>query len=200
MKPTIDEVLARSNPWPMSSDARLRESTQGLVEDAQAHEARKRFHRPLLSKLWLIPSIGLGGLALTAGALVVDNALFPDLPLAIDYVTDTGVAVSCTAQIMGGSIFTPAAAEVVNYFQDRDVSGYGQKIYEHALVLTGDAVATAENTPASSSWVPGEGNWLDDKLAFNQSLVDYLIINTQIELNLSGNDGSLTSDCTGKLH
>lgn len=198
-KPTIDELLSDSDPWAGRDDANIRDGVQRLVQQTQADEINARSRR-VRKGLWVIPVVGLGGLALTAGALVVDHALFPDLSVPIEYVTDTDVTVSCTAQIEGGSMFSANSGAVVKYFEDRDTSGYGQQIYEHALVLTGDVEPTSANTPPSNSWIPGDGNWLDDTDAFNMSLVDYLVINTQIDLDLSGDGGWLTSDCTGQLH
>jgi len=199
-KPTLDDLLADSTPWVPDNDVQLRKSVQLLVEETRNDKYRKRSRRRR-STLWLIPTVGLGGLALTAGALVLDNALFPDLPIPIEYVTDTGVSVSCTAQISGGTMFIANSDAVVKYFEGRDPSPYGQKIYEHALVLTGGTEATPNNTPPGNQWVPGDGNWIEDeKFAFDMSLVDYLLINTQIDLGLKGDGGELVSDCTGQLH
>jgi hypothetical protein len=198
-KPTIDVMLTGSNPFPMTNDDGLRASVRELVTESRVAAGKKR-SRIMRSKLWLIPAIGAGGLALTAGALVTNNMLFPDLPIRIEYTTDTGTSVSCTAQIEGGSMFEANSDAVVKYFRGRDLSGIGQQIYNHTLVLTGDAKATPENTPKSNVWIPGEGNWLSDESAFSMSLVDYLVINTQIDLDLKGDGGWLTSDCTGQLH
>lgn len=192
-QPTIDELLAGSDPWARADDDRLLASVSDLVSESRRLPSRPR------RLLWIIPAVVAGGLALTAGALAVDNALFPDLPIAIEYTTDSGVSVSCTAQIEGGSMFVADSDRVVRYFESRDLSGLGQQIYDHAMVLTGDHAPTAENTPASDTWIPGEGNWLDDDFAFSMSLNDYLIINTQIDLGLSGDGGWLSSDCTGQL-
>jgi hypothetical protein len=196
---SIDELLRGSDPWSITATPDVQASVQQLVADTQSAAAEKPVRRRW-SKLWLVPLIGVGGLALTGGALAVDAALFPELPIAINYTTDTGVAVSCTAQIEGGSMFSSNSTAVVDYFKSRDLSGIGQQIYNHAMVLTGDAVPTAENTPESNSWVPAESNWVQDRSAFNMSLVDYLVINTQIDLGLHGDGGWLTSDCTGQMH
>lgn len=199
-KPTLDELLSSSTPWAPNDDERLRESVRLLVQNSRTEHVRKRSRR-WRSALWLIPAVGLGGLALTAGALAVNGALFPDLPIPIEYVTDTGITISCTAEISGGSMFIANSNAVVKYFENRDTSEYGQQIYEHALVLTGEVEATPENTPPSNQWIPGEGNWIEDEdFAFRMSMVDYLIINTQIDLGLTGDGGELSTDCTGQLH
>jgi hypothetical protein len=199
-KTTLDELLTASTPRMPGNEAQLRDSVQMLVQETRTDHVQKRSRRPR-SKLWRIPAVGLGGLALTAGALVVDNALFPDLPIPIEYVTDTGVTVSCTAQITGGTMFIANSNAVVKYFDGRDLAPYGQKIYEYTLVLTGETEATPANLPPSNQWVPGEGNWVEDeKFAFDMSMVEYLLINTQVDLGLKGDGGELTSDCTGQLH
>lgn len=194
-RPTLDEALRASNPWNGSADSGLTAEVARVVRQT-ARDASPAPRR--LLKWWLFPAIGLGGLALTAGA---HQAVFPDVPIKIDYVTDTGTAVSCTALVSGGSIFDSHSDSVVGYYHGRDMQGIGQKVYEHALVLAGDTTATADNTPKSDTWAPELGTGIEDEhFAFNMSLVDYLIINTQIDLHLDGNDGSVMSDCSGQLH
>lgn len=197
----IEDALADSNPWTTPDDPALSASISELVADsrvAAAAETARARRRPL----WVLPLAGVAALALTAGAVVVtDNLLHADLPIAIDYVTDTGVNVSCTAQIQGGSLFTPRANQVIDYYRTHDFSDVGQRIYDYALVLTGDRPATPGVLPKSSIWVPEPGHYLGDQDAYFQSLTSFLLTDIQVDLHFSGSgDSWMTSDCTGRMH
>ena len=198
---TIRQALSDSNPWTTPDDAALSASITELVSDSRIEAARERT-RTRRRALWLAPIAAAGALALTAGAVVVtDNLLHADLPIAIHYVTDTGVNVSCTAEIEGGSFFAPREAQVVDYYRSHDFSQVGQQIYDYALVLTGDREPTPGVLPKSSVWVPEAGHTLADQDAFFHSLTNFLLSNAQIDLHLTGSgDSWLSSDCTGRMH
>ncbi len=194
-KPTVDELLKGSARGYDASPATVA-ALHAVVTDARRPAGRVRKPR---RALWLIPGAMLAVGALTAGAVFVDDLLRADLPIAVEYTTDTGVAVSCTAQIEGGSLFAPRSAAVVEYYETHNFDDVGQRIYNYAQVLTGEQAAGPDTLPASSEWIP-EGEFLADHDAFNFSLVSFLLTDTLVELNISGSGGAeLTSDCTGQL-
>ncbi|MGL3150788.1 hypothetical protein ACSS7Z_10550 [Microbacterium sp. A82] len=194
-KPTLDELLTgsgRDYTPPASTSAAL----DSVV--AEARRSASRVRKPARA-LWLIPGAIVAVGALTASAVVVDNLLHADLPLAVEYTTNTGIPVSCTAQIEGGSLFATQPHAVIEYFQTHDFSGIGQRIYDYALVLTGDTEATPGVLPASSQWIPTD-EFLSDDEAFSFSLTSFLLTDALVELDISGSgDSWLSSDCTGQL-
>lgn len=193
--PTVDELLAGS-----ARDYAPSRSTAAALDAvvADARRASSQVRKPRRA-FWLIPGVMVAVGALTAGTVIVDDLLHADLPIAVKYITDTGVAVSCTAQIEGGSLFKPQSDAVIEYYQTHDFEGVGQRIYDYAMVLTGDQEATAGVLPISSEWIPEEG-FLSDEEAFSFSLTSFLLTDTLVELDISGSGGSqLSQDCTGQL-
>lgn len=196
-KPTVDELLAASGRDYVPSAA-TRDVLDCVVADMRDLAPTRSTSRRQRA-FWLVPGALLAVGALTAGAVVVDNLLHADLPIAVEYTTDTGVTVACTAEIEGGSLFAPQSATVIEYYQTHDFSDVGQRIYDYALVLTGDKEPASGVLPASSGWVP-EGEFLSDQNAFSFSLTSFLLTDTLVELNISGSgDSSLSSNCTGQL-
>ncbi|MFE6734235.1 hypothetical protein [Microbacterium sp. NPDC057650] len=196
-KPDIDDLLAGS-AGRYEPSAATRASLDALVTQTRAAAGARRPRRHRL--LWVLPVAVLGVGALTAGAVVVDDLLHADLPIAVEYTTDTGVTVSCTAQIRGGSLFSPQKDEVVNYYRTHDFSGIGERVYDYAMVLSGDHQATPGVLPKSSEWIPEEGSFAPDVAAFSQSLTSFLLTDALVDLGIGGSgDASLTSDCTGQL-
>jgi len=197
-KPTVDDLLTGSRPRFESSVA-----TEAAL-DALVLQARDA--RPAATKrhaLWLMPAAMLTAGALTAGAIVVDQYLHVDVPIAIEYTTDTGVTVACTVQIEGASFFSPQPAEVMNYYKNHNFTGTGQKIYDYALVLTKDRQGTRALLPKSVDWLPDDDFVAySDKTALNDSMVSFLLLDVVIDLGLGGTSGdaNLSSDCTGQLH
>lgn len=198
--PTIDEVLSRSSPSVAPSIA-TEAALDALVletRDAGTHRHATRRRRAA----WLIPGAVLAVGALTAGAVVVDRYTRVDVPIAIEYTTDTGLTVTCTANIEGGSFFAPKPAEVIDYYKTHDFTGIGQRVYDYALVLAGDREGTPDVLPRSVAWIPDE-DWTGypDDAALSQSLVSFLLIDVTLDLGLEGSGGAdLRSDCTGPLH
>lgn len=149
---------------------------------------------------WLVPGAVLAAGALTAGGVVVDDLLRAKLPIAVEYVTEAGVTVSCTAEIRGGSLFSPHRNEVVDYYQTRDFTGIGQRIHDYATVLTGDNQPAPGVLPKSSQVVPQHGQYYADAEAFSFSLTSFLLTDAMVDLGIAGSgDAALTSDCTGRL-
>ena len=158
--------------------------------------------------LWLIPGAIMAVGALTAGTVAVDQMTRIDVPIAVEYTTDTGVTVSCTAHIES-SYFSPRFAEVTEYYKTADFtsSGLGQRIYDYALVLAGDKKSTPNVLPDSVLWLPGkEGaeGWEPQGglSALTESMYDFIGLDVENELGLAtgSGGGQLESDCTGQLH
>lgn len=194
-KPNVDELLTASarEYAPSASTAVVLDA---IVADTQRIASQVRKPKRAVR---LIPGALLAVGALTAGAVAADNLLSADLPIAIEYTTDTGVIVSCTAEIEGGSLFAPQPDAVIAYYQTHDFKGIGQRIYDYAQVLTGDEPASDGVRPASSEWIP-EDEFLSDDEAFFFSLTSFLLTDALIELGISGSgDSWLSSDCTGQL-
>jgi hypothetical protein len=195
--PTIDELLAGSRREYVPSAA-TKAALDATVADTRAARTFASRRSPRRRAMWLIPGGVVMVGALTAGAIVVDDLLHADLPIPIEYTTDTGIAVSCTAEIEGGSLFARTSDEVIDYYRTHDFEGIGQRIHDYALVLTGDRAPEPGLMPRSSEWIPEEG--LSDADAFSYSLTSFLLTDTLIELGITGSgDSWLTSDCSGRL-
>jgi hypothetical protein len=199
-KQTIEDALARSNPWTPSDGSTLRSTVDQISAESRVaaiSQKRRRAH----NALWILPTAGAVVIALTAGAVVTDNLLHVNLPISIAYTTDTGAAVTCTVHIEGGSLFAPVSNEVINYYQHHDFTGVGQKVYNYALVLAGDRPVSAGVLPKSSRVVPAAGGGYDDRFAFTVSLNSFLLGDTDVDLGIQGSgDEEMKSDCTGQLH
>jgi len=196
-KPDLDELLAGSRPAfapKIATEAAL----DALVFETKNAGGRTRTRRAL----WLVPAAALAAGALTAGAVVVDQYTRIDVPVAIEYTTDTGVHVECTANIEGGNFFSPQPAAVINRYKTYNFTGVGQRIYDYAVVLTGDEVGTSAVLPDSSEWLPDASfPGYSEELALSHSMGSFLLLDPAIELNLNGNtEAELTSDCAGLLH
>jgi hypothetical protein len=198
-KQTIEDALTRSNPWTTPEEPGLRAELSAFVTQSRVAASADR-KRKLRRQLWLVPIAGAGVLALTAGAIVADNLLHADLPITIEYTTDTGVEVACTVQIEGGSLFAPQSDRVIEYFRTHDFTGIGQRVYDYALVMAGDREPDPSVFPESSIAVP-EGEGYSDRGAFMFSLTSFILTDPQIALDINGSGGAwYTSDCTGQLH
>ena len=191
----VDELLTGS-AREYAPSAETIAALGAVVADARRCASRRR--KPRLG-LWLIPGAVVAVGALTAGAVLGDELLRADLPIAVEYTTDTGVAVSCTARIEGGSLFAARSHEVIAYYEHKDFEGVGQRIYDYAQVLTGERPAAPGVLPASSEWIP-TGEFLSDDEAFSFSLTSFLLTDALVDLGITGSGGSsLRSDCTGQL-
>ncbi|MCK6065181.1 MULTISPECIES: hypothetical protein [Microbacterium] len=147
--------------------------------------------------------------ALTAGAVVADQMTRLDVPIAVEYTTDTGVTVSCTAHI-ASSLFSPRLAEVTEYYTAHEFAadGIGQRIYNYALVLAGEKEGTSADLPDSVGWLPGDendGGWepQSGRSALTESMLYFIVLDVENELGLAaGRAGAaeLQADCTGQLH
>ncbi|MGO2520968.1 MAG: hypothetical protein ACTH8F_12660 [Microbacterium sp.] len=198
---SVDEVLSDSGPTITPSVA-TSAALDALVMEAQSAAGGDRRLRQRKA-LWLIPGTVLALGALTAGAFVVDRVTRVAEPIAIEYTTDTGVTVSCTATVQS-SAFTPNMAAVTEYYETNDFadSELGQRIYEYALVLADDKVGTAADLPTSIAWLPDENfEPYDDRQALADSMLSFVVLDVVLELGLyDGGQGGLSSDCTGQLH
>ena len=107
-------------------------------------------------------------------------------------------------QIEGGSFFAPKPTEVIDYYKSHDFTGVGQRIYDYALVLTGDTQGTWDVLPDSAGGLPDDDFQYSDEAALSHSMSLFLVWDVVLELGLedvSGGVGAeLSSDCTGQLH
>lgn len=198
---SVDELLSESIPEFAPSvtteaalDALVLETRTAATEKSRARRRRA---------LWLVPGGVLALGALTAGAFVADMVTRVEEPIAIEYTTDTGVLVSCTATVES-SAFTSNMAAVTDYYKSHDFSAsdLGQRIYEYALLLAGDKVGTPADLPRSVAWLPDETfEPYDDGLALASSLHEFLIGSVELELGIyDAGRSTMASDCTGQLH
>ena len=203
-KPTVDELLSGSGPSFAPSVA-TEEALDALVLETKAARVERRTSRRRRA-LWLVPGVFVAVGALTAGAVVVEQYLSVDVPIAIEYTTDTGVTVACTAHV-GASFFAPKGAEVIEYYQTHDFSGLGQQVYDYALVLHGERPSTPDVLPKSFVWHPSEVSEAGpDGSAFVESLLDFLVLDVILEFGLEdtggefGGSAGLETNCQGELH
>lgn len=207
-KRSVDEVLSGSSPSFAPSIA-TEAALDALVAEARSAAGTRK--KPRRRKaVWLVPGAILAAGALTAGTVAVDQLTRIETTIPVEYTTDTGITVSCSAQIES-SYFSPRFKEVTEYYENADftTSGLGQRIYDYALVLTGDKVGTTADLPNSVLWLPGgptDGGWepYEDRSALSESMLDFIVIDVTNELGLpkgtTGGWSTLDSDCTGQLH
>lgn len=207
-KRSVDEVLSGSSPTFAPSVA-TEAALDALVLEARNAGAGQRTRRRR-RLLWLVPGAVVAVGALTAGAAVVaDQMTRLDVPIAVEYTTDTGVSVSCSVHI-ASSLFSPQMAEVTEYYKTHKFAadGIGQRIYSYALVLAGEKEGTPADLPDSVGWLPGDGSspdWepLPARRALTESMLNFIVLDVENELGLSaGRSGAaeLRTDCTGRLH
>lgn len=198
----IDEALHASNPWRDTDDSALALAAAELAADARIVAAASRRRRARRA-LWIAPIAAFGTVALTAGTLVLAGDLLrAEIPIPIEYTTDTGRTISCTATIEGGSYFAPREDDVVAYYRDKDVTGIGQRIYDYAMVLAGERAPSPELLPRSSTVIADDkGNAYSEASAFSFSLTSFLLTDAILEMGIDGSGGAwLQSDCTAELH
>lgn len=207
-KRSVDEILSGSSPTFVPSVATEAALEALVLESRTAAAGRRPRHRRSL--LWLVPGAVVAVGALTAGAVVVaDQMTRLDVPIAVEYTTDTGVTVSCTARI-ASSLFSPRLAEVTDYYKTHEFAadGIGQRIYNYALVLTGERQGSPADLPTSVGWLPGDGSSPDwrpqpARSALTESMLNFIVLDVENELGLaagSGGAAEMQTDCTGRLH
>lgn len=206
-KRSVDEVLSDSSPTFVPSVATEAALDALVLESRNARAGQRKRNRKRL--LWLVPGAVVAVGALTAGAVVADQMTRLDVPITVEYTTDTGVMVSCTAHI-ASSLFSPRLAEVTEYYKTHEFAadGIGQRIYNYALVLTGERQGTPADLPSSVGWLPGDGSTPDwepqsARSALTESMLDFIVLDVENELGLAaGRSGGaeMQTDCTGQLH
>ncbi|TBN58019.1 hypothetical protein EYE40_11795 [Glaciihabitans arcticus] len=130
-KTPIDELLRDSAPARLSADPAVRDRVSELV--ANTRTTKPKFRRGLL----LIPAIGLGALALTAGAAI--TTIQSDITVPITYVSTSGDTVSCTASLDAGADDFWGDLAVSAYVRDHDWSDLGERIHARVLAEPEDA-------------------------------------------------------------
>jgi hypothetical protein len=182
----VNDLLSRAAPGAIADDPAVRERVTELVAATGGTATRSK------RRLLWIPAVGLGGLALTAGALAVQVAE-ADIVVPISYTTDTGQSFSCSTAIDAGSAFDPDDRALSAFIRSHNWSGLGQDIYDRALAEPFDPATTdLPNQPQDQidhqSWMTGMTNEIID----------------QIPPALFGTDAAWISwnsqDCTGVLH
>jgi hypothetical protein len=206
-KRSVDDILSGSSPAFVPSVATEAALDALVLESRNAGSGEGDRRRRNL--LWLVPGAVVAVGALTAGAVAADQMTRLDVPIAVEYTTDTGVTVSCTAHI-ASSLFSPRLAEVAEYYKTHEFAadGIGQRIYNYALVLTGEREGTRADLPHSVGWLPGDGSSPDwepqsARSALTESMLNFIVLDVENELGLaqgSGGAAELQTDCTGQLH
>lgn len=186
-KPSVDELL-RGSKRSYEPSIVTRAALDSLVDASRAETVRSRAKRRRRS-LWLIPGAVFAAGALTAGAAVFAPYFDPEVRIPIEYVTDTGVEVTCTYALRVGSVVGGENLELREWLTSQDWSGVGQRIYNDAL---------------ANPFVPGEndeGEWTAE-LVDSVSFFDALGRQTDVPevLTAFGDEIAGTSDCTGQLH
>lgn len=186
-KPGVDELL-RGSMKSYEPSIATRAALESLVDASRAEAARSRAMRRRRS-FWLIPGAVVAAGALTAGAAVFAPYFDPDVRIPIEYVTDTGVEVTCTYALRVGSAVGGENQELREWLTSQDWSGVGQRIYD-------DAVA--------NPFVPGEndeGEWTAE-IVDSMSFFDAMGRQTDApeDIAVFGDTVTGTSDCTGQLH
>lgn len=186
-KPSVDELLSGSMKSYDPSIA-TRAALDSLVDASRAEAVGRRAQRRRRS-LWLIPGVVVAAGALTASAALFAPYFDPDVRIPIEYVTDTGVEVTCTYALRVGSVIGGENPELREWVTSHDWSGVGQRIYD-------DAVA--------NPFIPGpddEGDWTAE-LIDSVSFSDAMARQTDVPEGLTafGDEVAGTSDCTGRLH
>jgi len=204
---SVDEVLSGSSPTFVPSVATEAALDALVLESRNAGLTQRTRRRKSL--LWLVPGAVVAVGALTAGAVVADQMTRLDVPIAVEYTTDTGVTVSCTAHL-ASSLFSPRLADVTEYYKTHEFAadGIGQRIYNYALVLTGEKEGTPADLPNSVGWLPGDGSSPDwepqsARSALTESMLYFIVLDVQSELGLAAGRGGaaeMHTDCTGQLH
>jgi len=127
----IDELLRGSAPARLSADPAVRDRVSELVSSTRS--AKPRIRRGLV----LAPLLGLGALALTAGAAITTIQM--DVTVPINYVSASGDTVSCTASLDAGASDFWGDLAVSAYVRDHDWSDLGERIHARVLAEPDDA-------------------------------------------------------------
>jgi hypothetical protein len=137
----IDDLLAASAPRPLSDDPAVRSHVTAMVTESRA--PRRRHSKLVL----VIPAVGLGALALTGGALVV-NTIDTDVTVPLTITTVTGETVTCSAELGAGAENFIDDFALSAFVRDHDWSNLGQRAYARAT-------AAADPGTPEFSWIEG---------------------------------------------
>lgn len=189
-KPSLDEILRGSKEPSPGDNSRVRARVAEIVANAQVIATPRR-RRGIRTSWVALPLVGMGILALTGGALVVDNALTPNVVVPISYTTDVGRTIECTISIEGGSLFNPGSSALTDQLRNRDWTGVGQLMYERAVHLS-EALST---TPGHDLTDVERDQW-----AWYSAESQLTTLSVPEHLVPEGDHAVSTSDCTGELH
>ncbi len=146
---SIDRLLAESAQQLPSHDPSVRRSVRELVSELQAAPPKRSPSR-LRGLALIVPAVGIGGLALTGGALAVDTALTPDVVIPISYPAADGGMVECSIDVDGGSLFDPASTTVGDSIRGEDGTDLGLQVWTRVI----------ERAPASDEGAGGTEDWI----------------------------------------
>jgi hypothetical protein len=197
MKPTIDELIARSAPPTGAESLRVQAMIRALAEESRA--AVKSSPRSPGRRLWWLvaPLLAVPAIAFatTAGT---EPRMVPDFSIPVNYTTDTGTAVSCSIDLFNMEInYVELTTPEVEYLRAQDWTGVGQRIYDAALAHEGDR---AWWQAATVGW-PGGATSDDVQLVAWQHAVDENIFDLIPDgITPTGTGYGVTDQCTGELH
>jgi hypothetical protein len=187
----FDDLLAEGKGDSLIEDSRVRELVAELVANSEVAAGASRQRRRLRNAVIALPAAAFAGLALTAGAVGVDNTLTPDVTILVAYTTDGGRQVDCAIYIEGGSLLDPGSTVIGDYLEKKDWSGVGQKMYDRAVQIS-EALSQSKSGPLSDAdrdqwaWYTAE-----DQLTVRSVPSDMLV---------KGEHAVSISTCTGELH
>jgi len=136
----IDDLLSASAPRPLSDDPTIRAHVTTMVTETRATRRRSKL-------LLVIPAVGLGALALTGGALVV-NTIDTDVTVPLTITTVTGETVTCSARLGAGAENFIDDLALSAFVSNHDWSNLGQRAYARAT-------AVAEPGTPEFRWIEG---------------------------------------------
>lgn len=128
----LDELLASSRPTIHSELTRESIDTMIATTKSRADHVRptsRWWKRPLVT----FPILTVGTLAIAAGAVVYSFGGNPDVVIPINYVTDSGQAVSCGYALHIGTEASTDAGPLRKFVAEHDWSGIGQRVYREAI-------------------------------------------------------------------
>lgn len=192
VKPSVDELL-RGSAEPLEPSIALNAALDALVVEARTEAGRRRSTRRR-QNTWLVPGIVVAGVALTAGAVVFTPNFDPDMRVPIEYVTDTGVEVSCTYAMRVGSVIGGENPELREWVTSQDWTGVGQRIYDDAIAHP--FVPEGETSAEGNEWTPE----LVDAVSWFDAMDRQILGSIPEGLPVYGDEISGSSDCTGQLH
>ncbi len=102
-KKTVDRLLVESTRQLLSHHRPVRRDVKRLVTEVNGVSSRRGSSRFRAFAL-VVPAIGLGGLALTGGALSADTTQSPAAVILVELVSARGEMTTCSLNLASGSL------------------------------------------------------------------------------------------------